>query len=126
MKKIPIVLSALILASCVNFNFDPVEYDGFVRISEISTNAIYSCGTESIIPNIKLLKTTVDHQVLYTKNRTSRVKIADSTQELSNIVDGIYNRYNQNILPSKFYCEEKLKHITEANQIILNIEGKLQ
>lgn len=114
---------ATTLSACYNITFDPLEYDRYVSIKQLADNAFSECGTPVVVSRINELKQSADHQYLYSSNRANRPHIAHASQELRDIVDGIYARYQTGI-PSEVYCQEKLHNISDGTTKIIKELGR--
>lgn len=126
MKKI-IILSVLVLmTACYNIQFDSLEYDRYITIKEIADNAIQQCGTPVVIYDISNIKTSMDHQYLYSVNREARPQVASAAASLKELVDGLYNRYaSSSEPPSIAYCQEKFKNISLGATTVVRTLGRL-
>jgi uncharacterized lipoprotein YajG len=124
MKKIFILVSTLLLTACVNLSYDALEYDRYLSIYEKANNVVSLCGTPAMQQEVSTLKQEMDHQFLYTMYRPSRSHITTAADNLKEIVDGMYIKYQQPITPSKVYCEEKLRNISDGVTPIITTLGK--
>lgn len=124
MKKLSIILTALLLSACVNLSFDSFEYDQYIRIEEIADSAMLLCGTPEVNKEITSLKKLMDHQYIYATNREARPQVAEATRNLKSIVDSLYARY-QKETPSKGYCQEKLRNVSLGSSTVIRALGRL-
>lgn len=124
MKKI-LIISSILLTACVNLQFDSLEYDHYINIKEIADSASILCGNPAIQKDIDLLKQVTDHQYVYSTNREARPQVADAAKNLKEIVDTLYARYQQPQVPSKGYCQEKLKNVSLGAITVVRALGRL-
>ena len=123
MKKILLLSLVLFLPACYNITFDSFEYEHYVLLKQNSDAAIPLCGTDAAQSTISSLKNEVDHQALYSGNRSIRPQIASASLQLKEIVDGLYTKY-QTGNPSAMYCNEKLQNLSDGTAKIITELGK--
>lgn len=118
MKKLPLIITTLLLSSCMNLKFDGGEYNNFVSIYQSSEfNRLNECKD---LDNIKDL---VDHQYIYSSNRVWREEIKNSITELKSMVDEAYDK-KEGI--SNIYCIVKFQNVSDATMKIIKSLGELQ
>jgi hypothetical protein len=124
MRKL-ICLAPLLLSGCANFVFDPVEFNNMVTVKELTTTAYNQCGTPEAAKPIDQIQRLIDHQLLYSSYREARsVEFNIAIINLKEIADGLSSRYKTEV-PSKVYCQEKLKLIASGSSTIARILGRL-
>lgn len=125
MKKL-LIFFALMLTSCVNLAFDPIEYDNFISIKQHIDKTIQHCTDYNIVKlDIDILSHKIEHQTIYSINRQGREQIMDATKTLHEMVKQLSARYNTQDIPSQFYCMEKLANISIGTDILIKELGKL-
>lgn len=123
MKKMLILLVILVLPACYNISFDSLEYDRYITIKELADHAATNCADDIALFQISSLKQTMDHQYLYSSNRAGRPRVASATRSLKEIVDGLYESYQQGT-PSVLFCQQKTANISSGADIIIKELGK--
>lgn len=118
MQKLPLIISTLLLSSCMNLKFDGGEYNNFVSIYQSSEfNRLHECK------DLYHIKDLVDHQYIYSTNRVWREEIKNSITELKSMTDEAYDKRDG---ISNVYCIVKLQNISEATLKIIKTLGELQ
>jgi hypothetical protein len=125
MKKKLVIVLTILLSACTNVAFDSLEYDRYITIKEVADHTTTLCGDTNINIVIGSLKTSMDHQYVYSSYRTGRPQIADASKNLKDLVDGLYTRYQSGI-PSIGYCQEKLKNVSTGTTLIIKVLGGMQ
>lgn len=113
------------LSGCISLQFDNLEYDRFVTIKELAVVGTTECGKPEVRLYIDKMTEIISHQNLYASNRTTRNDIRISTQELSEIIFGMSNRYSTSGVPSVTYCKQKFDNISIGTSTIMSTLGKL-
>ena len=117
MQKLSLIISTLLLSSCMNLKFDGGEYNNFVSIYQSSEfNRLHECK------DLDHIKDLVDHQYIYSSNRVWRNQIKNSVSELKSMVDEAYNRDTI----SGIYCIIKFQTVSDATMKIIKSIGELQ
>ncbi len=125
MKKI-ILIPIIFLSGCINLTFDPIEFDRYLIIAEDATILTPLCGTDEFIPKLNRLKRDVDHQVSYSGYRSNgRPHIAAAANNLKEIVDGLYDSYQSDVVPSIEYCKQKTVNISTGALLLVKELGRL-
>lgn len=123
--KIFLIMTILLLSGCANFTFDPVEFNNMVTVKELTNSAYSECGTPEVAKPIEQIKTLIDHQFIYSAYREARsTEFNIAIINLKEISDGLAMRYKTEI-PSKVYCQEKIKLIGSGSSAITRILGRL-
>lgn len=120
MRRIGILL-IIFLVSCTNINFDGGEYGKYVQIQIESEKAMQSCGTPEATQKISYLTEEIHYQKIYAESRISRSLINLSSKHLEEMIVELNKKKN----PSKAYCEQKLKNIQEATEIMIKVLGAM-
>lgn len=124
--KTLIIIPFIFLTGCINLTFDALEFDRYLSIGEIATVATSMCGTTEFPIILSKLKSDVDHQVSYSSHRGGcRPQVAKAANELKDIVDGLYDKYQTNTIPSVEYCKQKTTNISTGSEIIVKELGRL-
>lgn len=125
--KLTILLSSLLLCSCALFpsNFDSQEHARLVTISHMTVNT----DVCEDIGNTKNMVQTIKHHVgwlkIYSGPLPNNAKMASMIGNLDVMVSGFESRYNDSTsVPSKFYCEQKVKLINEATNEIISVSAR--
>ena len=124
-KSLLIGLPIILLASCANLQFDPVEYNNAITLKELNGDVHQKCGTPDVIPAIHDLKKAVDRQEVYTEHRAGREHITKATMNLQEIVNGLYVAYQNNPNHSTQFCIDKSDLINTSLGLIVNELGEL-
>lgn len=124
MKRL-ICLVPLLLSGCSSFVFDPIEFNNMVTVKELTNTAYSECGTPEVAKPIEQIQTLIDHQFIYSAYREARsTEFNIAIINLKEISDGLAARYKTEI-PSKVYCQEKIKLIGSGSSTIARILGRL-
>jgi hypothetical protein len=124
MKKL-IPIAALLLASCVNLNYDAGEYDRFVTINIAASKALSSCGTDEITPYITQMEAVAEHQKVYAEYRKARPEIAEASSSMYNMIRRFSSMYKDGT-PSDIYCRLKLANINISSARMLSTLGEMK
>jgi hypothetical protein len=120
-NKLFILVFSILFSACVNLKFDNVEYDKYVTIKKIIDSNKFKCSNyNQILPIISNVRDILSYQIIYSKYRTQRPQIYESTISLKQIVDKIYFRNSF----SQEYCLEKMDNISQATTMILSVLGE--
>lgn len=125
MKKILIISVAVLLTACASLQFDALEYDRYITVQEIATQAQQNCAdTYMVQGQVDELKSAMDHQFSYAQYRESKPQVAEAAKSLKEMVDALHKRYHTDV-PTVGYCEEKLKNITLGAQTVARTLGRM-
>jgi outer membrane murein-binding lipoprotein Lpp len=123
---IKIMLVSLLLAGCTSLVFDSTEYDRYIGLIERTQKISLTCSQPADVKfQVSVLKDDVAHMNNYAMYRDSRKEIKNSTNQLFLLVEEMNTRYEQLIPPSKTYCEQKLRIISDAAKTVSFTLGKL-
>ncbi len=120
------VLLLFLLSGCTIVpSFNPQEYHDLAVIKVNSVNLMPQCSNISrpdfqdiIITPIQIAKTEAEY-------RAANDNVVKSLALVEDIALNFYKSFNNNRKPSKIYCEEKLKNVSDGIDIILHTYGKL-
>ena len=125
MNKILLISTAVLLTACASLQFDALEYDRYITVQELATNAQTNCSdTFTVQGQVDDLKTAMDHQFSYAQYRESKPQVAEAAKNLKEMIDALHKRYHSDI-PTVGYCEEKLKNITLGAQTVARTLGRM-
>ena len=124
-KPLLIGFPLILLASCANLQFDPVEYNNAITLKELNGDVHQKCGTSDVLPAILDLKKAIDRQEVYTEHRSGREHITQATINVQEIVNGLYVAYQRNPAHSTQFCVDKTDLINNGLGLIINQLGEL-
>lgn len=120
--RIVFAILLVLLASCVNLNFDGAEYSQFINIKYIADNRANICQDYDQLNKAKLeLKTIIDKELIYSKYRIEKVATYEAVKNLHNIISEFDSKQNM----SKPYCLLKLENISTGSLLIIEELGKM-
>ncbi len=118
------LIGLLLLTGCSSLNFDSLEYDRFISISERTNMLISKCDNSTYVKSqLVQLKDDVTHMNNYAKFRSNKPEVQQSTSNLYNLIEEMSTQYEGSV--SKIYCEQKLKTISTAADAIGETLGRI-
>lgn len=121
MKRL-LILGAVLLSGCSSITFDGGQFDRYITLTETSRSAISLCGKPQIIDKVALLEAQISHINLYASYRKASPEVMIASQKLHTMITEFSASFETS-QPSKTYCEEKIKNISDSANLISGTLG---
>lgn len=120
LKKLLLVLSASVLAACA-VKFDPVEHARIVNLHQLVQQAQEQnlCrDAVSARQAAQEIKREADYLLLYSRYIPNNDSMQKMAEEMVKSTNEFATRYSSGPVPSRVYCELKIKNLSAQIDII--------
>lgn len=126
MKKLLLILSSsLILTSCALWPswFDSNEHRAMTDIVVLTADPSI-CARDDMIIHAKTIDLQSRWLQTYSKTLPDNEKIQNMNTSLVEMTEDLVKRYEDNKIPSRVFCESRVKNINKAANTMLEVSGR--
>lgn len=120
LKKLLLVSSLVLLTACAQ-KFDPVEHSRIVDVRHHAQQALDHSHCASLDSAKRTAETLNEHASwlsIYSQHVPRNESMQRMSAELKKITQEFAQRYQQPTVPSRMYCELKLKNIVSVSSVM--------
>ena len=120
LKKLLLISSAVLLTACAQ-KFDPVEHSRVVDVHHTAQQALsqhYCSNADTARRTAESLDDHAGWLLVYSQHIPKNESMQVMSAELKKITHDFAQRYQSNTVPSRMYCELKLKNIISVIDVM--------